>query len=215
MKVTAPGLGFRASGAIGKSMVFGDWKGIQYARSYVIPANPRSAAQVETRDALKTLGRIAAVLPPLAMANWANFAQSQPLTPSNALVSLNLPLIRGDANLDQAEWLRDSRGVAVIGLATFTGGVGTITVVPTLVAAPTGWTVQACVAAAVRSLDPSPPATYASTNVLAGEDTTSPYSIALTAGQTGVYRCSVVARLVAPDGTLRYSPALHGTATVT
>jgi hypothetical protein len=44
-KLKAPLLSLGASGAIGKTLVFFNWKGIDVAREYVIPANPKSTAQ--------------------------------------------------------------------------------------------------------------------------------------------------------------------------
>jgi len=41
-----------ASGQLGKTLVFGDWKGIKYARQYIIPANPNSAGQQTVRGYL-------------------------------------------------------------------------------------------------------------------------------------------------------------------
>jgi len=38
------------SGTIGKSRVYAKWKGIQYARKYVIPSNPQSPAQMAIRN---------------------------------------------------------------------------------------------------------------------------------------------------------------------
>jgi len=48
-KVKAPLFGFGASGQLGKSIVFGNWKGLDTAREYVIPANPNSSAQSTQR----------------------------------------------------------------------------------------------------------------------------------------------------------------------
>ncbi|GAJ22475.1 unnamed protein product, partial [marine sediment metagenome] len=36
-------------GALAKTLVYGDWKGIDYVRQYVIPANPKTADQQEQR----------------------------------------------------------------------------------------------------------------------------------------------------------------------
>lgn len=44
-KLKAPLLSLGASGAIGKSIVFFPWKGLDVAREYVVPANPKSTAQ--------------------------------------------------------------------------------------------------------------------------------------------------------------------------
>jgi hypothetical protein len=51
-KLTAPMFSFGASGALADALVFGRWKGIDYARKYVIPANPNTAAQVTQRSHL-------------------------------------------------------------------------------------------------------------------------------------------------------------------
>lgn len=44
-KLKAPLLSLGASGAIAKTIVFFPWKGINAARQYVVPANPRTSAQ--------------------------------------------------------------------------------------------------------------------------------------------------------------------------
>lgn len=52
-KLKAPLLSLGASGAIGKSLVFFGWKGLDVVREYVIPANPKSDPQKEQRGWLK------------------------------------------------------------------------------------------------------------------------------------------------------------------
>ncbi len=51
-KLKAPLLSLGASGAIGKTMVFFNWKGLDVVREYVIPSNPKSDPQVEQRGYL-------------------------------------------------------------------------------------------------------------------------------------------------------------------
>ena len=51
-KLTGPLMSLAASGQLGKTLVFGDWKGIKYARQYIIPANPNSAGQQSIRGFL-------------------------------------------------------------------------------------------------------------------------------------------------------------------
>jgi len=48
-KVTGPLFSLSASGQIAKTLVFGDWKGIDIVRKYVIPANPNTAGQQTQR----------------------------------------------------------------------------------------------------------------------------------------------------------------------
>src|SRR5215467_10281648 len=51
-RTTSPLLSLGASGSIGKSIVFGTWKGLSYARQYVVPQNPKTTAQTATRNCL-------------------------------------------------------------------------------------------------------------------------------------------------------------------
>lgn len=48
-KLKAPLLSLGAAGAIGKSLVFFNWKGLDCVREYVIPSNPQSGPQTTQR----------------------------------------------------------------------------------------------------------------------------------------------------------------------
>jgi hypothetical protein len=48
-KTTAPLFSLKASGQLGKSLVYMSWKGINDVRQYVIPANPKTAGQQTQR----------------------------------------------------------------------------------------------------------------------------------------------------------------------
>lgn len=48
-KVTAPLFSFGARGQLGEALVYFPWKGIDAVRTYVIPANPNTAAQQTQR----------------------------------------------------------------------------------------------------------------------------------------------------------------------
>lgn len=50
-KVKGPLMSIEARGQIGKSLVFGVWKGVQWVREYVIPSNPQTEQQVNIRTA--------------------------------------------------------------------------------------------------------------------------------------------------------------------
>jgi len=52
-KLKAPLLSLGAAGAIGKSIVFFNWKGIDVVREYVVPANPKTTPQNTQRGYLK------------------------------------------------------------------------------------------------------------------------------------------------------------------
>ncbi|MBA7589575.1 hypothetical protein ES708_31661 [subsurface metagenome] len=51
-KLKAPLLSFGASGAIAKAVVYFPWKGLNVAREYVIPANPKTTLQKKQRGHL-------------------------------------------------------------------------------------------------------------------------------------------------------------------
>lgn len=53
-KVTSPLFSMGATGQLGKSLVYMVWKGINDVRSYVIPANPQTAAQQTQRGYFTT-----------------------------------------------------------------------------------------------------------------------------------------------------------------
>jgi len=53
-KLTGPLFSLSASGKLAKTLVYADWKGIDYARQYVIPSNPNSAGQQTQRGFLTT-----------------------------------------------------------------------------------------------------------------------------------------------------------------
>ncbi|MFZ2153989.1 MAG: hypothetical protein WAV16_02045 [Candidatus Moraniibacteriota bacterium] len=58
-KVTGPMHSDGASGQFAKSMVFGNWKGVNVVRKYVIPANPMSSGQGDQRIIMGGTGRVA------------------------------------------------------------------------------------------------------------------------------------------------------------
>lgn len=49
-KLKAPLMSFGASGQIAKAVVYFPWKGVNAAREYVVPFNPKSQAQRDQRD---------------------------------------------------------------------------------------------------------------------------------------------------------------------
>lgn len=56
-KVTGPLMSMTASGKIADSIVFAAWKGVAYVRQFVIPSNPQSAGQGDTRIMIGGTGR--------------------------------------------------------------------------------------------------------------------------------------------------------------
>ena len=73
-KVTGPLFSQTASGQFGKSLVFGRRKGQNVVRGYVIPANPRTAAQVTNRIAFAVAG---IVIRRLHAGSWGAVGEAQ------------------------------------------------------------------------------------------------------------------------------------------
>jgi uncharacterized protein with NRDE domain len=53
-KLQGPLFSLDARGQLGKALVYAIWKGLNYARKYVIPANPNTAAQQTIRGYFTT-----------------------------------------------------------------------------------------------------------------------------------------------------------------
>jgi len=100
-KLKAPLLSLGASGAIGKSLVFFNWKGLDVVREYVIPANPKTTAQNTQRGYL-----IACV----AMIHYAQGLAANPLvaadTSAYALLGSRQPTPRTWFNTIARVWLK-------------------------------------------------------------------------------------------------------------
>jgi len=81
-KVTGPLFSVSASGAFGKALVFGSWKGRNTVRQLVTPANPMTQAQQDSRNAVRVVGNAQ---------HWANLAtvkgDSRTLTDKELLIA--------------------------------------------------------------------------------------------------------------------------------
>ncbi len=124
-KVTAPLLSFDARGKIGDSMVFANWRGVPYARRYVIPGNPQSVGQTLTRDIWTALDMRWKQAGTLMRAPWDRFAVGQKFVGRNAYLGKNIAVIRGDA--DMADYIgspgaKGGLGPTSIALTTVAGG---------------------------------------------------------------------------------------------
>lgn len=108
-KVTAPFLAISASGSVAKTIVAGSWRGVQYVRQHVTPANPKTTAQTEVRNTFSGLDDQFKRMLTLAQEPFTAAAKGKPLTARNAFIKANLPEVRGEA--DMAKYVA-SPGVA-------------------------------------------------------------------------------------------------------
>lgn len=80
-----------ASGSIAGTITFSKWKGRNYVRQLVTPANPKSALQVSTRAMMRFLSqRWTPDLSALNKASWDDDAAALAVSPFNAYIKTNL-----------------------------------------------------------------------------------------------------------------------------
>jgi hypothetical protein len=149
-------MGFDAVGQIAKSVVFGKWRGVRYARRYVKPANPQTAAQTTTRVVFATLREMWKISPNGVRAPWDAFAAGRPFLGLNAFVGENMRVVRGDALFTDFLGSPGAKGGLPAASVVAAGGSlsGEIDLTFTLPTVPSGWTHVACHAMAFPDQDP-------------------------------------------------------------
>jgi hypothetical protein len=155
-KVSGPLLSLAASGAIGKSIVFGDWRGVKYARQHVVPANPRTTAQQSTRSAFQFADDQFKRMLALAQSPWSEAARGRPFTARNSFIGAYVQNLRGDA--DFSDYLASpgvNGGLPLLSFTAATGAAGgEIDVTAEVPAVPVGWTHDALLFTAFLDRNP-------------------------------------------------------------
>lgn len=211
-KVTAPLLSFNAGGAIAKTQVYAKWKGIPYARRYVVPANPQSTAQQLTRNVFTTLTQIWKNFTSDLTAPWVAFATGKALTDRNAFLKFNVAALRAGTDWTGYVGSPSANGGVALVSASATGGVGTISTTVSAPTPPTGWTLTKVVAMARKNDDPHTTTIYA---VEASTATSTPWEPSFSGLAAGNYEVSIWPVWTKDDGKLAYGQSIDSTATVT
>lgn len=89
VKVAGPAFSMDASGKLGGALVFSKWKGRNYIRSLVKPANPQSGGQVGMRSMFRFLSQNWAALTTVQKATWDDLADAGIISPFNAFMQQN------------------------------------------------------------------------------------------------------------------------------
>lgn len=212
-KVSGPLLSLDARGQIGNAMVFSGWKGIPYARKYVIPANPKSTKQVQVRGTFTFLHEVYKQSPQLFRNPWEALAKGKPLTSWNYFTKKNLSPIYTAADLTAFVFEEGANGGLPPDTITSTPGAGQITIATTNPATPVGWTLAGMVGLALRDMDPHGDVVEP---MQAAEDTVTFDSVTITGLTTGqLYRTGAFLEWTKPDGTAAYGVSLQDSATPT
>lgn len=89
VKVTGPGMSLDASGSLAGALVFSKWKGRNYIRQHVIPANPQSDGQVGMRSMFRWLSQVWTNVDPTNEATWDDLAADGVFSNFNAFMQQN------------------------------------------------------------------------------------------------------------------------------
>lgn len=213
-KLIGPLMSFGSSGQIGKAMVTGSWKGIAYARQYVVPANPRTTAQQENRFRFRNLGDVWKLAPASVKNAFNAFAQGRRFAGVNAFVGQNNRLLVGETSYANALMSPGALGGLPPISVTATTGVGSgeidVEIIPPS-QLPDGWTISGAQFVAFPDDDPT---TTFDGPFVSDSDATDPYQVTL-AGLPAATPCVAYAWLtyLRADGKTAYSVSLSDTAT--
>lgn len=205
-------LSFGAKGSIGKTLVASKWRGIPYARQYVVPSNPQTTRQMEVRRTFALLREMWKLAPSQLLDTWNAFAQGRPFTGMNKEVGENVRVL--DGAVDMTDYIASpgsGGGLAPVSFTAVTGAIaGTIDCTFSVPAAPSGWTLTKAVAIGFKNQ--APDGIFVAP-IAAGEDTSPAYAVTLTGLPAGE-ECVCCGWLVweKPDGKVAYSVSLNDNA---
>lgn len=214
-KLTGPLLSFGARGAIAKTMVVATWRGVKYARQYVIPANPDTDDQKEVRNIFRMLNSYWLVSPADARAPWDANALGQKYLGRNKLLSANVKPLMAVVVMDSFIASPGAKGGLPLEAMGAVGGglAGEIDVTATVPVTPTGWTLTKVVWVAFPDQDPK--AAFLGPVSSKSKDS-SPYEETFTGLTPGdEYQVAAWPVWTRPDEALAYGPALISQATAT
>ncbi len=208
-KTTAPALSFGAGGSIAKTMVYSKWRGINYVRQHVVPANPRTTAQTVVRNTFALLREMWKLGPTDLLDPWNAFAQGRPFTGMNKFVGENVRVLNGEADMDNFIGSPGAKGGLPPDLVVLDAPSATsITATVTVPAPPSGWTLIG--AYGVLFKQQAPDGIFSGV-ILAQSDLTTPYVVTWTGLVTATdYVASVWLKWQKPDMSYAYSVSLTG-----
>lgn len=88
-RTTGPLMSMDASGSIAGTLTFSKWKGRNYVRQLVIPANPQTALQTAFRAMFGFLGSAWAAISPTDQDTWNGLADNDKISDFNAYMKIN------------------------------------------------------------------------------------------------------------------------------
>lgn len=125
--LNGPMFSIDASGKLADAIVFSKWKGRNYARSLVTPANPQSGGQTGMRMMLRFLSQIWSGIGTAAQNTWNDRADAAVISNFNAFVGYNLARWRNFTGPSLVDPAGEVNNVAVIANEAATAGTRQIT----------------------------------------------------------------------------------------
>jgi len=185
-RLTAPLFSLKASGTIAKALTFSSWKGISYARTRVIPYNPKSTDQTEVRGIFSTLAEMYKRMPTFARNPFIFAVRGLPLTARNKHVQVNVPALKGESDLNKLIMsISGGQAVPPVNVVETDAGAQVINITADAPTTPPGYTLGSIHAAAVLDGDPSP---VIIRTTYVGYHQAAPYSIDIDVGTAGTYQ---------------------------
>ena len=176
-RVTGPLLSLGGSGQIASTQVYATWKGRPYVRRYVIPSNPQSSEQTLTRNTFGWLQNVWRYMPTGGLSAWNQYATNSRFTATNGFIKQNLPQLREATAVDEMVLSPSTGGgIPAVSIA-LTGGALQITAVLTAPTLPTGWTIVASHALAIKQQNPQSDDDF---QLFYQTDASTPYSMVIT-----------------------------------
>jgi hypothetical protein len=139
--LTGPGFSLSASGQLGKTVVFGAWKGRAYLRAYVSPANPKSAKQVGIRSMFMFLSQAWASLTVGEKASYDTLAASRNVSAFNVYMSINMALWRENSMPSKDIARAQAHTATTVATLVTTGGTKNVAISGTITSGTNMWAV--------------------------------------------------------------------------
>jgi len=212
-KLTGPLFSLTARKTIGKSLTYSGWRGVQYVRTRVIPANPKSTDQVAVRNIFHSLCDLWNRRGALFNEPFLSASKGTPKTDRNLLIALNVPALKGETTLAKFVFSPgDGGALPPLTAVGADGGSQVLNITLTQPTLPDGWTQVAAYGIAIKDGNFS---TYVTRTPREGKDDTTPFtSIAINCEEAGTYKWGAYNRYTAPDGSTRHSVALTGSTVI-
>jgi hypothetical protein len=123
VKVHGPMFSLDASGTIGKAATFSKWKGRNYVRERVVPANPKSGPQIGMRAMLSFISKQWASLSAAEKATWDTRAKATVISTFNAFTSYNQKRWRSFQGPSKDDPAAEASATPAAPTTTPTGGI--------------------------------------------------------------------------------------------